>query len=338
MKLNKYSYIAALPLIMATTAQATDIEISGAIEVEAGFSSDFNKVDTSDITLATVELGVDSQINDRVSGHLLLLHEEDDTPLEVDEGTISLDLTKGWSLTAGQMYVPFGVYESNMISDPLTLEMGETRESAVLIGYQTNGLYASAYVFNGDTSKASTPAGEDTIEHGGLSIGYLHETDNYSLDVGIDYINSLGDSDGLSTGLDGDSDGTPDPLTSFVSGTAFHWIYNRDALSFIVEHVKSDSFQAAELAFKGLGSTPSATNIEFGYGFDWGTAAIGYQTTDEAFALGLPETRILFYISHEIFENTSLGYEHAMDDDYSVADGGTGGDASTSTIQLAISF
>ena len=329
MKANKFSCIAALPLIIAAPAQATDVEISGAIEVEAGFSSDFPNGDMSDVTLATVELGIDSQINDRVTGHILLLHEEDDTALEVDEGTIDIELGNGLNLVTGQMYVPFGNFESNMVSDPLTLELGETRETAILLGYEANGLYASGYIFNGDSLEAGD---DESITHTGFAVGYMMEGENYSVDVGLDFISSIADSDGISGGI------SPNPMTEVVSGTALHAIYNRDALSVIFEYVTSDEFNAADLAFNGQGATVSALNVEAGYGFDWGTAAIGYQATEEALALGLPETRILFSISHDIFENTSLSYEHAMDEDYSKADGGSGGDGSTSTIQVAVAF
>lgn len=347
MKTIKHNTLAILAFTMTAPAYAaTSLEISGAIEIEAGFNSDYQDIKTSDISLATVELGIDSQINDRINGHLVLLHEEDDTSLEIDEGTFSINMNNGWSLTAGQMYIPFGSYESNMVSDPLTLELGESRESAILVGYEANSLYASAYVFNGDTIETSAALkGENTIEHIGLSVGKIFENDKYTLDVGVDYINSIGDTDGvfdnLTSATDHDADASTadiSTLQSYVSGIAFHWIYNRDALSFIAEHVKSDNFQAVELSFKGQGATPSATNIELGYAFEWGAAAIGYQATGEAVNLGLPETRILFSVSHEIFENTSLSYEHASDKDYSVADGGSGGDGSTSTIQLAVSF
>lgn len=338
-KLATLSTISALTLATGLNANAAEVEISGLIEAEANFASDFNDVDSSDIALATVELGFDAQINDRVSSSVLLLHEDDDTePMEVDEGTITVDLTNGWSVTAGRMYVPFGVFESNMVSDPLTLELGETREAALLLGYEANGLYASAYAFNGDTSETSTPAGEDTIEHTGVSIGYAMESGAHSLDVGLGYISSIGDSDGLSPALDGNADGTPDPLTSFVSGTALHAIYTRDALSLIFEHVAADDFAVGELAFKGQGASISATNLELGYEFAWGSAAIGYQMTEEAVALGLPESRILLAASKEIFENTSLSVEYATDEDYSITDGGTGNDASSLTLQLAVEF
>ena len=340
MKLRKLGCISALPLALAMNAEATEVEISGVIEAEVGFSSDFNDVDTSDIALATVELGFDAEINDRVSGHLLLLHEDDSTePMEVDEGIITLDLTNGWSLSAGRMYVPFGSYETNLVSDPLTLELGETREAAVLIGYEANGFYGSAYAFNGDTIEASTPAGEDTIEHFGASFGYVWENGDMSLDVGVDYISSLGDSDGISGGLpDVDADELPDPLVSYVSGTALHANYTQGELSVIFEYVSSDDFDASELAFNAQGASLSAFNLEAGYGFDWGSAAIGYQATDEAVALGLPESRILVAVSKEIFENTSLSFEYAMDDDYGTSDGGTGKDGSSATIQLAVEF
>ncbi len=337
MKTTKYSSVALITLALTAPAHASDIVISGAIEVEAGFSSDFPNGDMSDISVATVELGFDSQINDRVTGHLLLLHEDDDTDaaMEVDEANISVDLKNGWSVTAGQMYVPFGNFESNMVSDPLTLGLGETGETAVLLGYEANGLYGSVYVFNGDTIETGD---DESIEHTGFSIGYMMEGDGYSLDVGLDYISSLADTDGVYDGL-----GSPASMTSLVSGTALHAIYNKDALSVIFEYVASDEFDVADLAFNAQGATVSAFNIEAGYGFDWGTAAIGYQASEEALGLGLPETRILFSISHEIFEDTTLSYEHAMDDDYAASDtdgtlNGSGGDGSTSTIQLAVSF
>ena len=328
-----------LMLTAALEANAENIEISGSIEVDANFSSSYNNVDTSDITLSTVQLGIDGKINDHVTGHISLLHEEDATPLEVDEGTITLDIGRGWSVTAGQMYLPFGSYESNMVSDPLTLSLGETRESAVMLGYEANGFYGSVYAFNGDTSKASTPVGEDKIEHSGASIGYMVKTDTYSLNLGLDYISSLGDSDGLSASLpDANADGLPDALTSFVGGTALHAVYNRDALSVILEYISSDDFKLAELGFNGKGASPSAFNIEAGYGFDWGTAALGYQATDEALALGLPESRILVALSKEIYDDTALSFEYAVDSDYSTTVGGTGKDASSTTIQLAVSF
>ena len=111
--------------------------------------------------LATMELGIDAEVNEYVSGHVLFLWEEDDTePIDLDEGFITLsggDACPGY-FSVGKMYVPFGNFESNMVSDPLTLEMGETRESALQAGFDVDGFYGSVFAFNGDIDEA----GEDS--------------------------------------------------------------------------------------------------------------------------------------------------------------------------------
>ncbi len=93
------------------------IDISGTIEVEAaGESTNFSNTvlpdeTASDITLATVELGIDTKITDNLSGHVLLLWEEDDTePADIDEAFISIHGGENvpFYLDAGRMYVPFG--------------------------------------------------------------------------------------------------------------------------------------------------------------------------------------------------------------------------------------
>ncbi|MCW8853612.1 MAG: hypothetical protein OQK72_02815, partial [Gammaproteobacteria bacterium] len=65
---------------------ASNVRLSGLVEVEYGYNEDYAKVDSSDIVLATVELAIDATINDNVDISVGLLHEEDDTPLEVDVG------------------------------------------------------------------------------------------------------------------------------------------------------------------------------------------------------------------------------------------------------------
>ena len=110
-----------------------NIEVGALIEVEAGYTSPFEGDSESDVVLATFELGISSQVTDWVEAGGTLLYEEDETDLEVDTGYITLanaDVSPLF-LTAGQIYVPFGAFETHMVSDPLTLEIGETRESTL---------------------------------------------------------------------------------------------------------------------------------------------------------------------------------------------------------------
>ncbi len=69
--------------------------------------------------------------------------------------------------------MPFGNFESNMISDPVTLTLAETREDVVQVGFGTEGgFYDSAYFFNGDTDKSKdnvySSADNDHIDNYGI--------------------------------------------------------------------------------------------------------------------------------------------------------------------------
>ena len=313
------------------------ISLSGLIEVEASFGDDFEDNDLSDIVLATVELGIDAEINDWVKGHLLLLYEEDETePIDVDEGTITIgnpEVCPGY-VTAGKMYVPFGNFETHMISDPLTLELGETNESAIQVGVETSGFYASVYAFNGDVDEHDND--DDEIEGFGVNAGFAYENDSVSLDLGVYYINNIGDSDLLTEFL-------PDEIDDYVEGYGVHGIFNIGPFSLIGEYMESgDEFEVGELAFGSDGAEPAAWNVEAGYTFELAgketTLAIGYQGTDEALALELPETRLMGSVAMEIFDSTSLAFEWTHDEDYDESDGGTGEDTDIATIQLGVEF
>ena len=82
----------------------------------------------------------------------------------VDEGLIIIDGEDviPFYLNAGKIYVPFGNFESHFISDPLTLELGETRESAVKVGFANDMFDLCMAVFNGDINE--TDEDDDHIE------------------------------------------------------------------------------------------------------------------------------------------------------------------------------
>jgi len=316
------------------------VTLSGVVEVEASSAKDYDGADTSDITLATVALGLDAEISEWVNAHILLLYEEDDTePMDLDEGTITIGNLGKFPLylTTGKMYVPFGYFESNMISDPLTLELGETRESAALVGFEVSGFYGSFYAFNSDINETGD---DDTIASFGANAGYDYENDNMSLAIGADWINNIAAAD-IFKGYFGDAGITE--VQDYPSGLTAHLTVNYGPFMFIGEYLGAlDAFDANELDFNGTGAEPSAWNLEVAYTREIKgketTFAVGYQKSDEALALEFPEERILATIGVEILKYTSLALEYLHDEDYSVADGGTGNDANAVTVQLAVVF
>lgn len=306
-----------------------NVQLHGVVEVEYGYNIDYTDTDTSDIVLATVELAIEAGINDNLDAEIILLYEEDDTPVELDVGVINLHAESSpVTLTLGQMYVPFGVYESSMISDPLTLELGETRESGILLNYEMSGMLAGLYIFNGDIEEGED---EDKVTQFGLTFNY----EGNMLAAGVDYISSISDSDAIQNYLGG-----PATVVNHVAGVSAHATLSLQSVSIIAEYLAAlDAFDAGEMAFKGQGAEPAAMNLELAIPVGGSaTVAVAYQVTNEALELGMPESRILIAYSVEIYEATSLSFEYFQDTDYTLVDGGTGETAETLTVQLVTEF
>ena len=307
------------------------LEFGGLVEVEGFVGEDYTGEEASDLALATVELGLHAIVSDWVEGKLLFLYEEDETDFGVDEGTVTLGNPAAgpFSVTAGRMYLPFGNFTTGLVSDPLTLELAETNETAVQVGFGRGGAYGSVYAFNGDTNDG----GGDTVEHLGGQLGYAAG----GFDVGLGYLSSLGDTEVLQDGL-----ATTD-LQDYVGGANAYAVYTSNGLTAVAEYVgATEAFAPDELAFGGSGAEPSAYNLEAGYKVTAfgrpAEVAVAYQGTDEALALGLPETRILAGVSVGLNHRAALSFEWARDEDYAPGDGGTGEAADTLTAQLAVEF
>jgi uncharacterized coiled-coil protein SlyX len=332
------------------------IEMAGLIEVEAYYAEPFGGGDESDVVLATFELGVASQVNDWVEVAASLLYEEDATDLEVDLAYLTIANSERTPVffTAGQFYVPFGAYETNLVSDPLTLEIGETRETAVALGFVHRGFSGSVYAFNGD----NRIDGDSRIGSWGANLAWGQERDALTWTVGAGYINDLGDSDTLQDsvadnrtawleGLLGAGDPAADTFSTDPTGRTGGWTGNLAVIAgpfnVIGEYLTAaDRFDPASLSYNGKGARPSAWNIEVGYGFEVlgreAVVAAAWQGSDEAVVLELPKQRWLVGVTVEIFASMALSLEYAHDTDYRTRDGGTGDTANAVVAQLAVEF
>jgi len=327
--------------LLAAEEWPTGVTVTGLVQIEARYNQDYDEVDASDFIVDELGVGIEAQVHKWATAQIVFLYEEGATPLEIDEAIITLGNLEASPvyLSTGQLYVPFGNFESNMISDPLTLELAEAREKALQLGFEAGGAYGSIYGFNGSTQDDA----RDTIDHYGAQIGFAMETGPASFDLGIGYISDISDSDGLTDALGGE-DNVPYLVDyDYVNGLAAHLIVNAAGVNLIGEYVMAlDTFKMDHLAFNGNGAEPKAWNVELGYTFKLAnkemTFALGYQGTEEALALGLPETRYLGGLSMGIFQNTTLSLEYAFDEDYAQSEGGTGEDATQVILQLAVEF
>ena len=287
------------------TAQATDtaLVISGQVEVELTADS---------IAASTVGLGVSKQVNDMVSTEMSLLYEGATTDIDTASITIAPQ-TGGWHITTGQFFLPFGSFNSNMISDPITLEMAETGANALQIGYEDSGFGISAY----------TAAGASSLDTMGANINYHYEKDSTKFGIDLGYTTNLGKSAGISA----------DGVTDAVIGQSIMAMAEMNGFSLVYENIAATTaFTTGALL---TGNMPVVTNIELAYGFDLGgketTVAVAAQSSEGANDL-FAKTRNLFTFSSMIMQGTSLGLEYKQETDYASTE------TTAITAKLAVEF
>lgn len=291
------------------------VTLSGAIEVEAGYESiDFadsalDDENASDLVLATAELGVDVAIAKHVGGHVLFYWEEDESDgVDLDEGFIILDGgdVLPLYLNIGRIYVPFGNFESHFISDPLTLGIGETGESAVKAGFINDWTEISLCIYNGDVDEIG-----DDDHIGGFSAGAVFSlpegvVPDIGLSLGGSYISNIADSDGL----EGE---TPGEVEDHVGGLgAFLSLSFQDRFFLEAEFVTAlDHFKAGELSFDGGEERePKAWNLEFAVApMEDLEVAVRYEGSDDTGDF-LPEAQLGGVVAYGLFESTSLALEY----------------------------
>ncbi len=333
---------------------ADSLSIGGVIEILAHHtdSDNWSGDNASDIVLDTFELGIDAQAGEWTAGHILFLYEQDPGPgrdtddLQVDEAyiTIANSEVTPFYLSAGRLYVPFGNFESNMISDPATLTLAETRNEVVQLGFQTeNGFYGSGYVFNGDIpeSKSNMSSRSNShIDNYGLNIGYAMENDDFSLDVGAGYVNNIAAAAGIYDAMKGNiacTDRTEDCVKDYVGGMSLYAIANIGSFNLIGEYIAAaDDFAIGDFDYEPAETEklrPKAWNIEGAYHFNIAgketTVALGYQKTDDFYLQQSKEyfeKAWLASISVGILENTALAAEWRHADGYSEVKNDVGND------------
>lgn len=302
------------------------VEIGGVIEVEAYRAGSYDGNSETNADVSTVELGVAAEMHDWVGAEVVLLY-DDEEDLNVDTATLTVGPPDGpWSFTAGQYTLPFGTYETNLVSDPLPLEIGETGETAIEFGVEFEGVQGSVFAFNG----ANDRGGDNRISSIGAAASYSVEYEDSAFGVNASWINDLGESDNLEEIAAGDKRVAGWTASGFASlgGVSLLGEYLTAAREF-----REEDFSGAE---------PSSYALEVAYEFEVGgkgvTAAAGYQRSEEAIALELPESRYLVGLSVDLVEGVALGVEWKRDNDYGEADGGTGKDFDTFTALLSAEF
>ncbi|MDH5301702.1 MAG: LbtU family siderophore porin [Gammaproteobacteria bacterium] len=333
------SILLATACLLPFTPALADTTINGAIEVESSYATSYDKNTSSNISVAAVELAIDSQLSDDVFTHLLFLHEENKTPLGVDEATITLRnlVGKDTELVVGQFFVALGKLESYMVSDPLTLQLAETNEGAAQVSAPLGPLSGTIYAFQGKSGVIDQQ--HDNINKFGLRLEYSDD----NLETGVHYISSFADTNGMHEAIE-NFDGDPDnnslaALQHSVAGAGVYVDYHNNAFSLVAEYIGAlKKFNANDLGISNRGAQPAAHQLELSYFFGKHTFAVGHQGTIDAHAVSLPKSRWMAAASTKAKADTTLALELAHDTDYRVSEGGTGKTALGITGQIQVTF
>jgi hypothetical protein len=316
------------------------LTIGGVAELEITDAESFAEASSSDITLATVELFVDAQLHDYLGTHVQFIYEDDGTEtIGLDEANFTLGNTNEFPLylMGGKWPMPFGgSFDTAMNSNPLTTNLGEVKEAAVLLGLVKDGAILEGYFFNGDTQKIGEG---DQIDQFGISAGYGGDLSGAEYNIGIGYINNIADADAVTDGLTNSArlaDG-------YVAGFEAHGDVTFKGIALRGAYMTAlDDFASGNLAFNGQSAEPSAWVTEAAYTMDImgkeTTFAGTAQGTSEALALGLPELRVGGAVTVGIVDHFSVTGEYLRDEDYATAEGGTGRAGHTATLKLAAEF
>jgi len=316
------------------------LRFHGLLELEGNWEKPEGGDETSDLTLATAQVQLAVEINENIGGHVVFLYEEvegEDDTVEVDEALIHLthpfDVAGGRiGIYGGKMYVPFGMFNSHFVSDPLTLELGETNDTALYFDYLWGDLVEfKTGFFNGEVDTLGDNNSIDSF------VAAVEVTPAEGLSFGISYLSDLAESDGeLVSG-----DLPDDSYRSSVAGGAAYLSASYGILTFEAEYLTAlkdfdRALVEANLALdepSGLsGRRPRAWNLELALApaEGWEVAVKAEQARD--FMDDVRRHGIV--VAHGIFRNTSLALEYLHSDGK-----GEGNDPThTTTAQLAFSF
>lgn len=168
------------------------LSVSGLAEVESEYE-DFSFADKSsesdDVTITTLQLGLNFTLSERVSAEFVGEYEINANHSIIDEGILKYEGDM-LGIEAGRLYIPFGEFYSHFVTGPI-IELGETRGYALVADYELND-FVDVFAY-GIKSKAEKQG------HSGVKIdwggGFEFASEDESVKVSAGYFSDLADAD-----------------------------------------------------------------------------------------------------------------------------------------------
>lgn len=315
---------------------APGIKLGVLTEVEATYEKTGDE-ETSDIAVSALEIGLSADPAEGIHAEAVLYWEQDED-VEFDVAFVSLGGTEKIPvrLDAGWLYAPLGRFESLMLSDPLTLELGETREAAAGLAYVLGPVELWAGAFNGQLDRE-----DDTIDNG---VAALTVTPCEGLQFGASFSSDIGEGSGYLDDLNdllavgGDVDRTP------AVSAWLRWDIAKFSLSAEYLGAVDDLEWTTPAGEEGEGGetvsqNPQAWFIDAGYAFtdEW-SAALRYEGSSEFKPEEWPEARYGGAVVWQFHPLASIGAEYLYGTFEDSEDEDAPDDSHLVTLKLALEF
>ena len=337
MTMNKSNAILLASLLIGAGAARADeweglqlapgVGLGVLVEVEAAYEQTGDE-ESTDASVATFEVGLEAEPLEGVRGEAALLWEEGDSDsLDVDAAFIELGGTEALPLTvsAGRMYLPFGAFNSFVVSDPLTLELGETRETAVALSGEWRGFTAWVGAFAGEREDA------ENIENAAAALGWSPVE---GLTLGISALSDLGEGAGYVDDLNDvlAGEGTAEK----AAGLSAFLLLERGAWSLAAEVLgAAEDLEWTDAEGAATALRPQAWHVDAAYAFnDAWTAAARYEGSREFKADEMPEHQGGAALFWQVNAFATLGAEYL----YGTFADEAADDRHLATLQLALEF
>lgn len=324
------------------------LEIGGHVDLDSVFTRPEHGDGYTNIGVSEIGLALAAAINDRTTLEAGFLYEhtglgerEYASGAEaafLETATFSFAPPHGpWSFSVGRQFLPFGVFDTRMISDPLTLEVGETNEISWNLGWESGAFQATVFGFNGDDGLDSSGA----MGGYGGAVSFSSEREESAVAMNLALTSDFGYADNVLSVLAGAAAGRQS--ASRVAGLSGYAGLRFGAVTIIGEYAGAlESYATGEMEFAGRDAKPASWMLEAALDFVAGgmdaTVAAGYQATREAVVLELPARRLLAAASVALSEPVTIGVEWARDSAYAEGRGGSGKTTTTITVQFSYAF
>ncbi len=253
-----------------------------------------------DNTLLSFDLNLEANLYKNLSG-IIDFNWDGNTPdkISIDEAYLKFD--SKINIKGGKLYLPFGDFETNFISDPLTQELGEIRDKSISVEINFKNLILKPFIFKPSIKNRNNNLGW------GFSFKFDKEFQNVedsAIEIQFSYINTTSDNDNFKDFL---SDNNLHKVENFFNGISVFFKFEYKNFAFIGEIVKYVKSVYVEKRFK-----PLSWNFELGYNLKKVNIALRYEgSKDTAF---IDEELFMnkqygISVSIEIFKNINLSFE-----------------------------